>query len=231
MDILEQFCKESNIEYNAGIAEKLHRYAEFLMEYNQKVNLTAIKTPEEIEVKHFIDSITMLLATEVKGRVLDIGSGAGFPSVVLKLFRPEIDLTLLDSNGKKAKFLELLCQEMEIKRSILLGRAEDFGGKSEYREKYDLVCARAVAELNVLCEYCIPFVKVGGTFAAMKGASWKEELDGAQNAIHILGGKVEGTKEFNLPDGSRRGIILIEKISHSPTNYPRIGAKISKKPL
>lgn len=229
--MIEQFCAEHGIEYTPQIAEKLHHYAEYLMEYNQNVNLTAIKTPEEIEVKHFIDSITLLLATTVQGNVLDIGSGAGFPGVVLKLFRPEIDLTLMDSNGKKAKFLELICQEMEIEGNVLLGRAEDFGGKTEHREKYDLVCARAVAELNVLCEYCVPFVKVGGIFAAMKGASWKDELDGAQKAIQLLGGKLKEVKEFSLPDGSKRGIILIEKISHSPTNYPRIGAKITKKPL
>jgi len=229
--MIEQFCAEHGIEYLPAIAEKLHHYAEFLIDYNQKVNLTAIKTPEDIEVKHFIDSITLLLAAEVKGSVLDIGSGAGFPGVVLKLFHPDIELSLMDSNGKKAKFLELLCQEMEIKGNIVLGRAEDLGNKQEYREKFDLVCARAVAELNVLCEYCMPFVKPGGTFAAMKGANWPEEIGGAQNAIKILGGTIRKTKEFILPDGSQRGIILIEKISHTPTNYPRIGAKISKKPL
>ena len=172
--MIEQFCIEHGIEYTQKIAEKLHHYAEFLIDYNQKVNLTAIKTPEDIEVKHFIDSITLLLATEIEGRVLDIGSGAGFPGVVLKLFRPEIDLTLMDSNGKKARFLELLCQKMEINGNVLLGRAEDFGTNSDYREKYHLVCARAVAELNVLCEYCIPFVKIGGIFAAMKGSNWHE---------------------------------------------------------
>jgi len=231
MERIERFCAGNGVEYTPQIAEKLHCYAEFLLEYNQKVNLTAIKTPEEIEIKHFIDSVTLLLATEVRGSVLDIGSGAGFPGVVLKLFRPEVELSLMDSNGKKAKFLELLCQEMGIKGNIILGRAEDFGNSPDYREQYDLVCARAVAELNVLCEYCIPFVKPCGIFAAMKGANWKEELDGAQNAVKILGGKIKETKEFILPDGSRRGIILIEKISHTPTNYPRIGAKISKKPL
>ncbi|HOP10762.1 MAG TPA: 16S rRNA (guanine(527)-N(7))-methyltransferase RsmG [Oscillospiraceae bacterium] len=229
--MIEKYCAEHSIEYTPQIDEKLHHYADFLIDYNQKVNLTAIKTPEDIEVKHFIDSITLLLATEVKGNVLDIGSGAGFPGVVLKLFRPDIELSLMDSNGKKAKFLELLCQEMEIKGNIILGRAEDLGNKQEYREKYDLVCARAVAECNVLCEYCMPFVKTGGTFAAMKGSNWQEELNGAQNAIKILGGKIKETKEFALPDGSRRGIILLEKISRTPTNYPRIGAKISKKPL
>lgn len=229
--MIKEYCAEHGLNYTPHIEEKLHRYAEYLMDYNQKVNLTAIKTPEEIEVKHFIDSITLLLATEVRGRVLDIGSGAGFPGVVLKLFRPEIELTLMDSNGKKATFLELLCQEMEIKGNILLGRAEDFGSNPAHREQYDLVSARAVAELNVLCEYCIPFVKVGGVFAAMKGASWKEELGGAQNAIKTLGGKLKQVNEYILPDGSQRGIILIEKISHTPTNYPRIGAKITKKPL
>jgi len=229
--MIEQFCAEHGIEYTPQIAEKLRHYTEFLIDYNQKVNLTAIKTPEEIEVKHFIDSVTLLCAADVKGRVLDIGSGAGFPGVVLKLFRPEIELNLLDSNGKKAKFLELLCQEMEIDGKILLGRAEDLGKETSYREKYDLVCARAVAELNVLCEYCIPFVKTGGMFEAMKGSNWREELNGAQNAIKILGAKEDGTKEYILPDGSRRGIILIKKISQTPTNYPRVGAKISKKPL
>ena len=231
MKITGQYCAESNIEFTPQIADKLRRYSEFLTEYNQSVNLTAIKTPGEIEVRHFIDSVTLLKAAEIRGSVLDIGSGAGFPGVVLKLFRPEIRLTLLDSNGKKAKFLKLLCRELGIDAEVLLGRAEDLGGSSENREAFDLVSARAVAELNVLCEYCIPFVKPGGTFAAMKGAAWKEELDGAHNAIKILGGKYRETKEFTLPDGSRRGIILIEKISQTPTNYPRIGAKISKKPL
>lgn len=231
METIARFCSQHNIEFTPQIEIKLRHYTEYLMDYNQNVNLTAIKTPDEIELKHFIDSITLLLATEVKGSVLDVGSGAGFPGVVLKLFRPEIELSLMDSNGKKATFLELLCQEMGIKGSIILGRAEDFGNSPEHREQYDLVSARAVAELNVLCEYCIPFVKPGGIFAAMKGASWQEELNGAQNAVKILGGRVKDTKEFVLPDGSRRGIVVIEKISHTPTKYPRIGAKISKKPL
>ncbi len=231
MKAVEQYCIENGIGYTPQIARKLLHYTEFLMDYNQKVNLTAIKTPEGIEVKHFVDSVTLLLATETRGSVLDVGSGAGFPGVVIKLFRPEIELTLMDGNGKKAKFLEALCKEMGIKGNILLGRAEVLGNKPEYREQFDLVCARAVAELNVLCEYCIPFVKPGGVFAAMKGANWRGEADGAQNAVQLLGGKSRETKEFELPDGSRRGIVLIEKISHSPTNYPRIGAKIAKKPL
>lgn len=229
--MIEKFCAEHGVGYTPEIAEKLHHYADYLMDYNQKINLTAIKTPEDIKVKHFIDSITVLCATDVKGSVLDIGSGAGFPGIILKLFKPEIKLTLMDSNGKKAKFLELLCKELDIESEVLLGRAEEFGSASAYRGKFDLVCARAVAELNVLCEYCIPFVKPNGVFAAMKGSNWREELNGARMAIQTLGGKVTETKEFMLPDTSQRGIILIEKISHTPTGFPRIGAKISKYPL
>jgi len=229
--MIEKFCAEHDINYTPQIAEKLHHYAEYLMDYNQNVNLTAIKTSEDIEVKHFIDSITVLCATDVKGSVLDIGSGAGFPGVILKLFKPEIKLTLMDSNGKKAKFLELLCKELDIESDVLLGRAEDFGKVPTYREKFDLVCARAVAELNVLCEYCMPFVELGGVFAAMKGSNWREELDGAQIAIKALGGKAVETKEFVLPDTSQRGVILIEKISQTQTCFPRIGTKISKYPL
>ena len=171
------------LDLQRSVFEKLDCYAEFLVEYNEKVNLTAITEPSEILIKHFIDSILLSKHVDIpeKSRIIDVGTGAGFPSVPLKIYRPDINITLLDSLNKRIVFLEQLCDKLVIDADFIHGRAEDFSKLPEYREKFDFSCARAVANLPVLCELCLPYVKTGGVFIAMKTDG--SELDGAKNAI------------------------------------------------
>lgn len=231
LPILETYCQQNNLPYRTELGQQLVRYAEFLSDYNQKVNLTAITAPQEIAVKHFIDSLSLATAAVPTGKLLDLGTGAGFPGMVMKLLYPELDVTLMDSVGKKIEFLRQLSAHLGVRVTLLGGRAEDLARDASLRENFDFVTARAVAALPVLCEYCLPFVRVGGTFAAMKGADHAAELQMAERAVTLLGGSVLSTQQCTLPDGSRRGIILIKKISHTPTQFPRNGGQISKKPL
>lgn len=210
----------------------LDRYACLLVEWNEKMNLTAITQPPEIVTKHFVDSMSLLKAFDFKEgtKVIDVGTGAGFPGVVLKIVRPDLEVTLLDSQQKRLRFLEELCGALAQENRFIHARAEDAGRMQEYREKFDFATARAVSNLQELCEYCLPYVKVGGFFAAMKGEV-KQELKDAMNAIRVLGGKLEEVKELRLADGSQRSIVLIKKISHSSPKYPRPHAKMAKFPL
>ena len=228
---VKKFCEDNGLPFDGEIAQKLAVYSDYLLEYNRTVTLTAIKTPPEVEIKHFVDSLTVAAAVAPCGRVLDVGSGAGFPGVVLKLFYPDISLSLLDSNGKKIKFLASLCEKLNIEAELLNARAEERGASAELRESFDLVTARAVAQLNELCEYCLPFVRTGGVFAAMKGGDCSAELEQAAGAIGTLGGGETRRVPFVLPDGSARTVIVVRKISHTPPQYPRNAAKIAKKPL
>lgn len=227
------FCAENGLDYNAERDEKLGLYADFLLEYNKKVNLTAITDPKEIEIKHFCDSLTAAAAARpITGRLLDVGSGAGFPGVVLGIMFPEAELVLMDSNGKKAEFLSLLCARLGMKEEIICGRAEDLGAAgAPMREAFDFVTARAVARLNLLAEYCLPLVKKGGVFICMKGSRGQEELSEAETALAVLGAKHERTASFELADGSGRELFLIRKTERTPTGYPRKNGKILKKPL
>ena len=221
------------IEYSSQQLSALERYAALLVEWNQKMNLTAITSPDGIAVLHFADSLTLLKSvTPAAGqRVLDVGTGAGFPAIPLKLFCPDVDLTMMDSLNKRLTFLSTVLGELHLQGSLLHARAEEAAHQKNMREQFDLVTARAVAALPVLCEYCLPFVKVGGVFAAMKGPSCKEELDAAASAITKLGGRVERVDEYTLSDGSRRFIALIRKVKPTQDKYPRHGSKIAKKPL
>lgn len=212
---------------------QFQKLAKLLVEQNKTMNLTAITDPDGIAVKHFADSISVLTATEFpkNARVLDVGTGAGFPGIPLLIMRPDLDLTMLDSTAKKLKYVTNTVEELGLSANVLHARAEEAGQSKEYRETFDIVCSRAVAALNVLCEYCLPFVKVGGYFAAMKAAKAQEEIDGAKAAIKLLGGKIVEEKSFRLSDGGERNIIIIKKISHVPPKYPRVSAQIAKKPL
>ena len=222
-----------------GIAltdEQLSRFntlSELLVEQNKTMNLTAITDPDGIAVKHFADSISVLTAAEMpKGaKVLDVGTGAGFPGIPLLIMRPDLDLTMIDSTAKKLKYVENTVNELGLIATTLHTRAEEAGQSKEYREKFDFVCSRAVAALNVLCEYCLPFVRQNGLFIAMKGAKAQEEIDGAKAAIKLLGGKIIAEKSFSLSDGGERTLVVIKKISHTPTKYPRKAPKPSKEPL
>lgn len=213
--------------------KQFKKLAELLVEQNKTMNLTAITDPDGIAVKHFADSISVLNAAKFdeKAKVLDVGTGAGFPGIPLLIMRPDLDLTMLDSTAKKLKYVANTVEELGLTANVLHTRAEEAGQSKEYRETFDIVCSRAVAALNVLCEYCLPFVKVGGVFVAMKAAKAQEEIEGAKAAIKLLGGQIVDEKSFTLSDGGERNLIIIKKISHVPPKYPRVSAQIAKKPL
>lgn len=213
--------------------ELFDKLSDLLVEQNKTMNLTAITDPDGIAVKHFADSISALSAAEFtpKAKVLDVGTGAGFPSIPLLIARPDLEMTMIDSTAKKLRYVTQTVEALGLNAEVLHTRAEEAGQNKEYREKFDIVCSRAVAALNVLCEYCLPFVKVGGVFLAMKGAKAQEEIADAKNAIKTLGGKIIDEKSFTLSDGGERTIVVIKKISQVPPKYPRVSAQIAKKPL
>lgn len=210
--------------------QKLEIYAEFLVEYNNNVNLTAITDPTEILFKHYIDSIlaTKYVEFPKNSSLIDVGTGAGFPSVPLKLYRNDIKITLLDSLNKRIEFLKQLCDKLEIEAEFIHERAENVSKLPEYREKFDFSCARAVANMSLLSELCIPFVKVGGSFVSLKGPS--EDISIGENAVNTLGGKIERVDEYQL-EGEGRKIVYVKKISQTPTRFPRNSSQIKKKPL
>ena len=200
--------------------EKFNKYYELLVSYNEKVNLTAIIEKDEVFTKHFLDSILAVGEIEQNASVVDVGTGAGFPSLPLKIVRPDIDLTMVDSLNKRINFLNELTTELKIKTTNIHSRAEDFAVKN--REKFDVAVARAVARLNTLLEYLLPLVKVGGIVLAYKGSNFEEELEEAQNAIKIFGGRFEKTLHFDLPNNmGERNIIVIKKVKPTDKKYPR----------
>ena len=216
--------------------EKLQKFALYLsllLEWNKKINLTAIKDTEQIIIKHFADSLSLLQYMDIpkNAAVIDVGTGAGFPGIHLAIARPDIRLMLLDSLGKRMMFLQTVVQRLSIAAQTLHARAEEAGQKQQYREKYDIAVSRAVAALPVLAEYCLPLVKPGGVFAAMKGPQAHQELQQAKNAIALLSGAVKKEYTFELPGAGVRTLLLFEKIGTTEKKYPRNGAKIVKKPL
>lgn len=208
-------------------------YCRELQEWNEKINLTAITDDEGVAVKHFADSLLPLTMCELprNARLVDVGSGAGFPSLPMALVRGDLRITFLDSLQKRLKFLDVLSQELGVDAAALHSRAEDAARGPVYRERYDVATARAVAGLGTLCEFCLPLVKPGGLFLALKGASGREELAAAENAIGILGGKVERVNDYALPNGDARVLIQIRKERPTPPQYPRETSVIKKKPL
>ena len=209
-------------------------YSQMLVEWNNKVNLTAITEPNDVIIKHFLDCLLTFKNFNIPNgaSVIDVGTGAGFPGMVLKIARPDIKLTLLDGLNKRLVFLAELCEKLGFRDvNIIHSRAEDGAKKPELREQFDFATARAVAKLNVLSEYCLPYVKVGGTFLALKGPTAQEELQGAKNAFRVLGAEFSAKVNENLPNGDERVFVAVKKVSQTPTNYPRISAKIQKKPL
>lgn len=209
----------------------LARYAACLVEYNQKVNLTAITDPEGIEDKHFIDSLLFAAQPEVAGRMVDVGCGAGFPGVVAKIYKPELALTLMEPTGKRVDFLRWVCGELGLAGVEFAKERAEEAARKRWREAFDLAGARAVAALPALSEYCLPLVRVGGSFIAMKGASAAEELAAARPAIEKLGGRCSETRAFRLPGGDARNLVICKKISQTSTVYPRNDGKIAKAPL
>lgn len=233
-ETIKVWADENEISVSEIQLEKFEDYARILVEWNEKINLTAITEPKEIAVKHFIDSLTVFKSFNIKksSSMIDVGTGAGFPSVPLKIMRDDINLTLLDSLNKRINFLNQLCDSLDIKAQTIHSRAEDAGRNSQYRESFDIAVSRAVANLSSLCEYCIPFVKKGGAFIALKGKDGLSELEAAKNAISILGAKCSDENNYiTLPDGEKRIIFIIEKLQFTPEKYPRRGVKINKNPL
>jgi 16S rRNA (guanine527-N7)-methyltransferase len=215
--------------------ERLLRYMELLAQWNTKQNLTAITTEEDIITKHFLDSLTCVVAGYIRngGKAIDVGTGAGFPGIPIKIVRPGLDITLLDSLNKRIAFLKHVIGELGLKGAVPLhGRAEDVARDAEHREKYPLCFSRAVAHLGVVSEYCLPFVETGGFFLAMKGPGYSEEVKEAKKAIEILGGETVEIKAFNIPfTDITHYIIVIEKLRFTGSEYPRKAGKPAKKPL
>ena len=228
---LQAKCSTWNIPLTGAQLDLLDRYAELLVSYNEKVNLTAITSPEGIEDRHFADSLLFAAQPEVSGRLVDVGTGAGFPGIVAKIYKPDLELTLMEPTGKRVDFLRYACAELGLTGVEFAKERAEEAARKIWREQFDVASARAVAALPVLCEYCLPLVKVGGVFIEMKGPEADAEAKAAANALKKLGGQYEETRAFTLPDGSARGLVFCKKISQTPTVYPRNGGKIAKKPL
>ncbi len=228
---LEQGVSALSIKLNQNQLDQFYTMMNLLLSWNEKINLTAITDPEEIIVKHFVDSLTISSYLKQGATVIDVGTGAGFPGIPLKIARPDLTITLLDSLGKRVKFLEEVIHNLKlIQIKAIHARAEDYAQQN--REQYDVATSRAVAKLSVLTEYLLPFVTVGGIAVSMKGAEIKEELKEAEKAIHVLGGKIEEAKSFSLlATEMKRNIIVLKKVSSTPQKYPRKAGIPAKEPI
>lgn len=210
------------------------KYTDLLLSYNEVMNLTAITDKEEIKIKHFLDSVSPLAFSLIpeEASVADVGSGAGFPGVPLKIAKRDIHLTAIDSLNKRLNFLETVKNELSLDNFDTVHlRAEEAGQNKELRESFDIATARAVANLSVLAEWCLPLVKVGGSFIALKGPSPEEEIEEAKEAISVLGGEIKDVFSVNLPGGITHSIVYVKKISQTPSKYPRKPGKASKQPI
>lgn len=226
--IIETF-KSAGIDVSERQAEQFRILYEFMVEYNRRVNLTSITEFEGALMKHFVDSVLPFTMFEFDefASFIDVGTGAGFPSLPLLIMFPTLKGTLCDSLGKRCTYLELALGKIGASAEVIHARGEELGRKR--REQYDIATARAVAALPVLTEFCLPFVKVDGRFIALKSVN--EDVDAAQNAVKILGGKLDKSVDYKLPNGDDRRLVIIKKISQTPTKYPRSSANITKKPL
>lgn len=233
-DLLLNFIKDYKITLTENQYEQFQKYFELLVEWNEKMNLTAITDESGVALKHFADSLSLLNFVDIpqNSTLADVGTGAGFPGVVLKIARPDIKLTLIDSLNKRLVFLNEVCSQLSIDAELIHSRAEDGARDEKLRENFDFAVSRAVARMNVLSEYCLPYVKVGGAFCAMKGAQANEEFKESLNAINTLGGKLENKYFFELPEnGGERAIAVVRKVRNTPQKYPRQSGKIKAKAL
>lgn len=228
---LRSLALQSGIELDQTALDRFDTYAELLVEWNGKMNLTAITEPEEIEVKHFLDCLMLPKYFDLGNTktVIDVGAGAGFPSVPLLIYNPDLCLTMMDAINKRLTFLDTAIHAIGLEANLVHARAEDSGQDKNYREMFDLATARAVAPMNVLAEYCLPFVKVGGYFVALKGSN--DDTEHAKEAIATLGGEVVSNVSYKLNGTEPRSIVVVKKISQTPTQFPRKAKKISAKPL
>ena len=229
---LNKTLEKENIKLNDEQIKKFEKYKELIEEWNKKIDITNI-VGEEIYTKHFLDSLTIFKTSIIKDnyKILDLGTGGGFPGIPMKIYNDTLEIDLLDSLKKRLNFLDDVIYQLDLKNvKTMHFRAEDLGKDKKFREKYDVVTSRAVANMRTLSEYCLPFVKVGGYFIAMKGPQGKKELEEAKKAIKILGGSIKDIIEFNLEDNERT-LIVIEKIKNTPNEYPRGQGKPRKNTL
>ena len=235
-DFKELMCsygKKIDIEFNDKQLNQFYQYMNLLLEWNEKINLTAIVEPEDIILKHFIDSLTINKYIGENKTLADVGTGAGFPGIPLKIYRSDLDITLVDSLNKRINFLNEVISELQLNNIYTVhSRIEDFGKDKKYREKFDYVTARAVANLAVLSEYLIPITKIDAQCICMKGSEIEEELVNSKNAINILGGKIDKIDKFELPNSDiSRNLVIINKIKSTPNKYPRKAGVPAKEPL
>ena len=235
-DFFEKMQKKGakiNINFSVEQLQKFYKYMELLIEWNEKINLTAIVEPEEIIIKHFIDSLTILKYIEDDEKIVDIGTGAGFPGIPLKIMLENNKIVLVDSLNKRLLFLQEVINELELKNiETVHSRAEDFGQNKKYRETFDIATSRAVANLSTLSEYLLPAVRIGGKCLCMKASEVDDEVKQAEKAIKVLGGKIEKIDKFILPETDiGRTIIIIEKRQKTTNEYPRKAGIPSKKPI
>lgn len=228
----KKLCNEIQIELTEIQIEKFLRYKDLLVEKNKCINLTAITEDKEIILKHFVDSLTINKFLDKNVKMIDVGTGAGFPGIPIKILREDVDVTLLDSLNKRVNFLNEVIDDLKLQKiEAIHGRAEDIAHKLEYREKFDVVTARAVANLATLSELCLPFVKQNGKFICMKGSS-VEEIDEAKKALEVLGGNIVSVDKFLLPDSDiERNIVVIEKVKSTPNKFPRKAGTPAKEPI
>lgn len=234
-NLLRDGAKEFGIDLTSGEIESFSRYKSLLKEWNEKINITAITEDSEIDIKHFLDSISVIKDGYIKegSRLIDIGTGGGFPGLPIKILEPSTEVTLLDGLNKRLKFLDIVIEELGLEGiETVHGRAEELSRKKEYRECYDIAVSRAVASLNTLLEYCLPFVKVGGYFIAMKGPEVDEEIDMSEKALEKLGGELEKRIDVKLPHSDiTHNLLFIKKVKKTPSVYPRGKGNPKKKPL
>ena len=231
----DEKLKELDITLSEKQQEQFYRYYELLVEWNKVMNLTGITEYEEVNEKHFIDSLSLVKVLDISkiNTVIDVGTGAGFPGIPLKIAFPHLKVTLLDSLNKRIKYLDTVIGELELKDiHTIHGRAEEYARKEEYREKYDLAVSRAVANLSTLSEYCVPYVKVGGMFVPYKSGEIDEEVKAAQTAIKVLGGKQTEVVKFTLPGSDiNRSFVKIEKVKSTGKKFPRRAGLPAKEPI
>ena len=230
------YCNDKGIELKEEQLSMLSSFYEMLVEKNKVMNLTGITEWDDVVLRHYIDSISIseiMNLNDFRGKVLDLGTGAGFPGIPLKIVFPDLQITLFDSLNKRIRFLQEVIDELELKNiEAIHGRAEEFGKNSDYREQYDLVVSRAVANIATLSEYCLPFVKVGGSFISYKTDSIEEEISNSGKAVSILGGKIERVEHFTLPNTDmERSLLQIKKIKTTGKKFPRKAGLPSKEPL
>ena len=231
-NLLEKYANMLDIELSEKEIDLFYQYMKLLLEWNTKMNLTAITEEKDVILKHFIDSISIEKYLQGKNRIMDIGTGAGFPGIPLKILNQEKEFILVDSLNKRIQFLEEVKKELVLNNLELIhSRVEDLAKNSNYRESADVAVSRAVANLRVLVEYMLPFVKKEGIVICMKGPNIEEEIEEAKNAIEILGGKIVNIDNIQLPESLERNIVIIKKVKDTPSKYPRKAGTPVKQPL